>query len=233
MCSALLAEPVQTPRSMAEQVYDLLKTRIIGQDLLPGERLLEVAVSESLKVSRTPVREAFRLLQQDDLVERIPQGGVRVTDLPVDELEEILILRKILEVHAVEQACHKITREEIDRLQSIVSKAEGMVVDERNGKSIDLAELSRLNTTFHDLVCSCARSSYLNKTLEIVRLPILRFRPFSLEDKTHRWRGVEEHKRMISMLQSGEVEELKDLTSKHVEDVSEAVKRILASKKNN
>lgn len=231
MCSALLSESVQTPRSMAEQVYDLLRTRILDHDLMPGERLLEVAVSESLKVSRTPVREAFRLLQQDDLVERIPQGGVRVTDLPVDELREILVIRKILEVHAVELASERITQKEIDKLEAIVAAAEEMVVAESNGEKIDFARLSHLNTTFHDLICSCARSSYLNKTLEIVRLPILRFRPFSLEDKKHRWRGVTEHKQMIEMLKSGEVDRLKDLTAKHVDDVSEAVGRILASKK--
>lgn len=231
MCSALLAELVQTPRSMAEQVYDLLRKRILDQDLMPGERLLEVAVSESLNVSRTPIREAFRLLQQDDLVERIPQGGVRVTDLPVDELREILVLRKILEVHAVELAIERITAEEIGELETIVAAAEEMVVAERNGEKIDFAKLSHLNTTFHDLICSCARSSYLNKTLEIVRLPILRFRPFSLEDQKHRWRGVEEHKRMIEMLKAGKAESLKELTAKHVDDVSEAVERTLASKK--
>ena len=231
MCSLLLDEPLQTPRSMAEQVYDLLRTRIINQDLQPGERLLEIAVSESLKVSRTPVREAFRLLQQDDLVERIPQGGVRVTDLPVDELKEILVLRKILEVYAVELACERITKGEIDRLETIVSSAENLVVAESKGERIDLAELSRLNTTFHDLICGCARSSYLNKTLEIVRLPILRFRPFSLEDKKHRWRGVDEHKQMIEMLKSRDADGLKVLTAKHVDDVSEAVERIIASKK--
>jgi DNA-binding GntR family transcriptional regulator len=64
-----------------------------------------------------------------------------------------------------------------------------------------------------------------------VRLPILRFRPFSLEDKKHRWRGVEEHKQMIAMLKSGDADGLKALTAKHVDDVSEAVERILASKK--
>ena len=233
MCSALLAELVQTPRSMAEQVYDLLRKQILDQDLKPGERLLEVAVSESLNVSRTPIREAFRLLQQDDLVERIPQGGVRVTDLPVDELREILVLRKILEVYAVELAIERITAEEIGKLDTIVAAAEEMVVAERNGEKIDFARLSQLNTTFHDLICSCARSSYLNKTLEIVRLPILRFRPFSLEDKKHRWRGVDEHKRMIEMLKTGKVENLKKLTAKHVDDVSEAVERTLASKKRN
>lgn len=208
---------------MAEQVYDLLRTQIIDQDLLPGERLLEVAVSVSLNVSRTPVREAFRLLQQDDLVERIPQGGVKVTELPVDELKEILKLRKILEVYAVELASEKITQEEIDGLEAIVASAENIVAAEIKGKKIDLVELSRLNTAFHDLIYKSARSSYLNKTLETVRLPILRFRPFSLEDKKHRWRGVDEHKQMIAMLKSRDVEGLKTLTAKHVDDVSEAM----------
>ena len=225
MYSALLEKPSQTPRliSMAEQVYDLLRTRIIDQDLLPGERLLENAVSVSLNVSRTPVREAFRLLQQDDLVERIPQGGVKVTDLPVGELKEILMLRKILEVYAVELASERITREEIERLEVIVASAENIVAAEISGKKIDLVDLSRLNTEFHDVIYHSARSSYLNKTLQTVRLPILRFRPFSLEDKNHRWRGVAEHKQMIALLKSGDVEGLKTLTAKHVEDVSEAM----------
>jgi len=231
MCAELSGELVQTPRTMAEQVYDLLRKRILQQQLMPGERLLEVAVSESLKVSRTPVREAFRLLQQDGLVERIPQGGVRVTDLSLEELKEISALRAVLEIHAIDVACGKIEEEDIGKLENIVSKAEEMTIAESNGKEIDLAELSRLNTIFHDIICNAARSTYLNKILEIVRLPILRFRPFSLEDKKHRLRGVKEHKEMIDMLKSGDKEGLKKLTAKHVDDVSEAVAKTLASKK--
>ena len=232
MCAELSGELVQTPRTIAEQVYDLLRKRILKQDLMPGERLLEVAVSESLKVSRTPVREAFRLLQQDGLVERIPQGGVRVTDLSLEELREISALRAVLEMHAVEVACTKINKEEIEELEHIVSLAEEMTIAESNGQNIDLAELSRLNTIFHDIICNAARSTYLNKILEIVRLPILRFRPFSLEDKKHRLRGVKEHTQMIELLKNGDKKKLKDLTEKHVNDVSEAVANILAAKKN-
>ena len=124
----------------------------------------------------------------------------------------------------------RISQAEIESLETIVAAAEKIVVAESNGEKIDYAELSRLNTTFHDLICSCARSNYLNKTLEIVRLPILRFRPFSLEDKTHRWRGVEEHKEEVAMHKAGDIDGPKALTAKHVEDVSEAVERTLASK---
>ncbi|BDD87937.1 GntR family transcriptional regulator [Desulfofustis limnaeus] len=229
MTAGLMGELVTTPKTIAEQVYNLLRSRILEQQIKPGERLLEIAVCESLNVSRTPVREAFRLLQQDGLVERIPQGGVRVTGLSLEELKEISALRTVLEVYAVELACDLIEEEEIEKLEQILSQAAALVSAEAEGKSIDVAELSRLNTVFHDTICSAARSAYLNKILEIVRLPILRFRPFSLGDREHRLRGVTEHRQMVTMLRQRDKNGLKELTAKHVGDVSTAIARMLAS----
>ena len=178
-----------------------------------------------------PVREAFRLLQQDDLVERIPQGGVQVTDLSLDALREISALRTVLEVYAAELACDKITEEQISKLEDLMRKTATMIVAEQDGDKINVTEFSELNTAFHDIICDSAQSAYLAKILEIVRLPILRFRPFSLEDKTHRIRGWEEHKEMIRMLKEKDKKGLKKLVAKHVSDVGEAVAKTLASKK--
>jgi GntR family transcriptional regulator, rspAB operon transcriptional repressor len=222
---------VKNPQTIAEQVYNLLRQRILEQELPPGERLLEVALCESLNVSRTPVREAFRLLQQDGLVERIPQGGIRVTSLSLEELKEISALRTVLEVYAVELACDLIAPQEIAKLEKILEQAAALVAAEGEGKAIDVAELSRLNTVFHDTICSAARSTYLNKILEIVRLPILRFRPFSLGDREHRLRGVDEHRQMLDMLRRRDKSGLKKLTAKHVGDVSTAIARLLTAKK--
>ena len=230
MNDSQFAETVKTPKTIAEQVYDLLKKKIIYPEIMPGERLLEIGLCESLKVSRTPVREAFRLLQQDGLVERIPQGGVQVTDLSLDDLREVSALRTVLEVYAAELACEKISDEEIEQLEGLMSKTAAMIDAEREGEEIDVAEFSGLNTAFHDIVCDAAQSSYLSKILEIVRLPILRFRPFSLEDKNHRTRGWEEHKLMIALLRKRDKEGLKKLVAKHVGDVGEAVAKALASK---
>lgn len=225
MAAVLQEGFVKTPQTIAEQVYQFLRSRILKQELEPGERLLEVGMCESLNVSRTPVREAFRLLQQDGLVERIPQGGVRVTGLSLEELQEITALRTVLEVYAVELACDKISSEEIDELEQILAAVASILNDGDEGKELDVAELSRLNTLFHDVICSAARSTYLNKILEIVRLPILRFRPFSLEDSEHRLRGLSEHREMLEMLKKRDKKGLKKLTAKHVMDVSTAVAR--------
>jgi len=233
MNEALSGQAVTTPKTIAEQVYDLLKSKILDQKILPGERLLEIAVCKMLQVSRTPVREAFRLLQQDGLVERIPQGGVRVTDLSLEDLQEVSARRTVLEVYAVELASDKINETELEQLEDIVRKTSAMIIEEQNGKPIDISELSRLNTVFHDIICDAAQSRYLSNILEIVRLPILRFRPFSLEDNTHRQRSLEEHKQIIVMLREKDKKGLKKLITKHVNDVGDAVARTLASKKGN
>jgi DNA-binding GntR family transcriptional regulator len=230
MSNALLEEMVKTPKTIAEQVYDLLKKKILSQEIMPEERLLENAVCKILQVSRTPVREAFRLLQQDGLVERIPQGGVRVTDLSLEELREVSALRTVLEVYAAELACENITEKDIEELENIMKQTAKMFTQESESGEIDVAELSRLNTVFHDIICNAAHSGYLSKILEIVRLPILRFRPFSLTNKQHRTRGWEEHKAMIKMLRDRDKTNLKKLVAKHVDDVTEAVAQILASK---
>ena len=227
----MLEGVVQTPKTIAEQVYDLLKKQILSQEIPPEERLLENVVCKSLQVSRTPVREAFRLLQQDGLVERIPQGGVRVTSLSFEELREVSALRTVLEVYAAELACDVITEKELEKLENIMKETAEMFVQERESGKIDVAELSRLNTVFHDIICNAAQSAYLTKILEIVRLPILRFRPFSLTNKKHRTRGWDEHKSMIEMLRNRDKVSLKKLVAKHVDDVTEAVAQILASQK--
>ncbi len=227
----MLEGMVTTPKTIAEQVYDLLKKKILSQEILPKERLLENVVCKLLQVSRTPVREAFRLLQQDGLVERIPQGGVRVTDLSLEELREVSALRTVLEVYAAELACEKITEEEIEKLENIMKQTSEVFIQERKSGEIDVAELSRLNTVFHDIICNAAQSAYLSKILEIVRLPILRFRPFSLTNKKHRTRGWEEHTSMIKMLRDRDKASLTKLVAKHVDDVTEAVAEILASNK--
>ena len=79
-------------------------------------------VAETLKASRTPVREAFRRLEQDGLVERVPQGGVRVTHPDTETIQEVFGIRKVLEAYAVELACGRITAEEIGSLKRLVNQ---------------------------------------------------------------------------------------------------------------
>lgn len=222
----IIEDVIEAPRSIADQVYNLIKKKIFEQEILAGERLLEVSLSKSLNVSRTPVREAFRLLQKDGLVERIPKGGVKVTPLSINGLEEIIALRKMIETFAAELACERITDEEIDQLEYLMQKAEKMILAERAGLEININKFSALNSNFHDTICNSAHSPYISKILEIVQIPNLRFRPLSLEDKNHRIRGLKEHKEMIEHLKNKDKKKLQKLIVKHINDVNKAIVKI-------
>jgi len=217
----------QIPRVVSDQVYELLREKILIQGILPGERLTEAKVTKMLKVSRTPIREAFRRLEQDALVDRIPQGGVRVTEISTKTLGEVIAIRGLLEAYAGELACERVTPEIVETLTGIWRQAKAIIDQQEFDPQTDLIELSNLNTRFHDTVCMASESEFLYRILQIVRLPILRCRPLSLLDEAHRRRGVKEHKRMIELIQLGDKLEIRRLIIKHVEDVGQVVMRAL------
>ena len=104
---------LEPPNSISDQIYERLKQQILHGEIEPGERLMQNQVAETLKASRTPVREAFHRLEQDGLVERVPQGGVRVPRLELQIVQDVFGIRKVLEAYAIELACDRITVEEV------------------------------------------------------------------------------------------------------------------------
>lgn len=218
---------LEAPKTMSEQVYNLLREKIMNQEIMPGEVLLEVEVSKALGVSRTPVREAFRLLQHDDLVYRNPRGGVSVTELTMSDLREVSDLRLVFEVHAIERTCDRITDEELEELESTVIEVGKIFERAGSDEDLDLVKLGELNTKFHDILYQAAGSNYLTRILETIRLPILRYRPFSLETKKQRDRSWQEHKLMIQYLRNHDKTSLKKLVKKHIKDAGDAIARKL------
>ncbi|MBE0583719.1 MAG: GntR family transcriptional regulator [Desulfofustis sp.] len=218
---------LQTPKTMSEQVYDLLREKILIQEIQPGEVLLEVAVSEALGVSRTPVREAFRLLQHDALVAKNPRGGVKVTKLTLEELAEVSDLRLVFESYSIELTCDRISDEDIGKLEGMVRESDQIFAHSGPGREPDIIKLTALNTKFHDVLYEAAGSHYLTRILEIIRLPIMRYRPFSLETAKQRERSWVEHKQMIDLLRARDKNGLKKLIKKHVKEASDAIARKL------
>src|SRR4030043_1970380 len=111
------------PKSISDQIYEVLKELILLGKIAPGERMIESNIAEDLRTSRTPVREAFQRLVQDGLVERVPQGGVRVTVVTPRMIKEVFGIRAILEVFAVELACDQIDEEPIRKLKELAQQA--------------------------------------------------------------------------------------------------------------
>ncbi len=117
--------------SAREYVYRLLKTNIINLTLPPGQSISEQEIADRLKVSRTPVREAFIKLSQENLLDIVPQKGTYVSLIDTDQVEESKFAREILEREVVQQACLAFPKEELFQLQSYVALQE-LCIEEKN-----------------------------------------------------------------------------------------------------
>src|ERR1041385_2526273 len=103
------AVPIIQARTLTHQVYQNLKHRIMNRQLQPGARLVVDRVAQELSVSMTPVREAFRLLEQEGLLKNVPHCGAVVIELSRKDVENMFAIRRALEGLAIREACAQLT----------------------------------------------------------------------------------------------------------------------------
>ncbi|MFH7242046.1 MAG: GntR family transcriptional regulator [Spirulina sp.] len=113
-------------KSLYEQVYQALRSAILTGQLAPGDRLVETQLAEWLQVSRTPLREALRQLQQEGLATADVSGGLRVTTITAADAAELYDCRLALECLAVAGACHSATADQIRRIEACVLQADSL-----------------------------------------------------------------------------------------------------------
>ena len=102
---------------LRDVVFNTLRQAILRGELKPGERLMEIQLANKLGVSRTPIREAIRKLELEGLVLMIPRKGAEVAEITEKNMRDVLEVRKALEELAVQLACDKITKEEIEEMK--------------------------------------------------------------------------------------------------------------------
>jgi DNA-binding GntR family transcriptional regulator len=203
------------PKSISDQIYEVLKERILLGRIAPGERIIENTVAEDLRTSRTPVREAFQRLVQDGLVERVPQGGVRVTVITPRMIKEVFGIRAVLEVYAIELACDNIEVETIIKLKELAQQARKLLSSPEANDPEGLMTLWKINTSFHETIYRAAGSEHLLKVINQLNSLVRRFRFLSLR-KT-RIRAWDEHEFVIKYLEEKDKARLRELMKSHIE----------------
>jgi DNA-binding GntR family transcriptional regulator len=127
--------------ALAPQVYRALREQILTHEIAAGKRLVESEIAGTLKVSRTPVREAIRQLEAEGLVRPLPRGGVVAVDVRL-EIQDRYGLRARIEGYAAYLAATRRTADEVDALRRLAEEAGRTTTDE-------LAERARSNDAFH------------------------------------------------------------------------------------
>ena len=113
-----------------EDVYERVRAAILDGDLAPGSVMSQVALAEELGISRTPLREALRMLQSEGLVEGEPNRRVRVAPISAKDLEELCVIRITLESEALRLSVPAMTSEDIARLEGYMAEMAHFADDE-------------------------------------------------------------------------------------------------------
>jgi DNA-binding GntR family transcriptional regulator len=187
----------------------LLREMILSGELPPGSRLRELAVSERLGMSRTPVREAFRTLAAEGLVNLLPNRSVVVSELDTTESVDVFSVLGALESLAARQACERMTEEEIETLRSLQAELERHFVD------MDRRAYTETNRAIHRLVVRGSRNSSLMLAWQMILPRAERARTLISVDRARWAAALEEHRKIYAALVKRDAQLLSTLMEDH------------------
>lgn len=206
--SGLRDEVDQARQTRPEHLAGLIREMIILDRLVPGQRIPERTLATQLGVSRTPLREALKILSSEGMVEIFPNRGAIVTTLTAAEVLQLMELVAGLEALAGGLACERATEEEI--LDIRATHYEMMAAHMRN----DYLQYFRLNQRIHNAIAAASHNRYLVEQHALLNARVYRIRS-SL--KRERWtESVAEHTAIISALERRDCAELSKILSKHL-----------------
>jgi len=201
---------------LSKKVYRILKARIIKGDLSQSGKLFEAKIAEQLGVSRTPVREAIKGLAAEGLVKMTPNQRVVVINISIEDLQEVLQIRRVLEGLAASIAAEKIHPEEIAKLEGIIQKMR-MIISKPNP---DVVAYSELNAQFHNRILNACGNKRLMKICNDLSSSDHRFRIRSLRNNPERLKySLQEHQDIVEILKRKDTEKANNLSQKHINNV--------------
>ncbi|HXP96690.1 MAG TPA: GntR family transcriptional regulator [Telmatospirillum sp.] len=199
------------PRDLLSQQIALrLRTMIATDALKPGERLRERTLAERLDVSRTPFREALKILESDGLVTLLPNRGAVVTVLSARDVQEKLDVLSVIEGFAGHQACLNASEQEIAEIRA--QHHEMLAAYERR----DRQTYFNINQAIHAAIVAAAHNRTLENVFRQINRQLFRYR-YQGSVNTDIWHtAIDEHDRIIQMLSARDGENLSDLLRAHV-----------------
>lgn len=204
---------------LRDVVFNTLRKAILKGELKPGERLMEIALAEKLGVSRTPVREAMRKLENEGLVVMAPRRGAQVANITEKDLNDVLEVRIALENLSIEKACARMNEAELEELKKAAENFDKTMED---GNLVKLAEA---DVAFHEVIYRASDNKRLQQVLNNLREHIYRYRVEYLKDEDTRNQLVNEHEELYEAIKNRDVKRAQEISYNHIENQREAIIR--------
>ncbi|MEH6526427.1 MAG: GntR family transcriptional regulator [Sneathiella sp.] len=202
---------IQLP--LVHQVAGLVRDMIVQDELQPGEPIRERIISETLNVSRTPLREGLKILATEGLVELIPNRGAIVAEPAPAETRDRLILLSVLEAFAGELAVNFATNQDIDEITAL--HYEMLAAQRRKNRLLYF----KLNQDIHSGIVRISRNSALIENHIRLNLQVYRARYRNNLKSTEWRRSIREHEKIITALQERNGDALSAILRRHMDPV--------------
>lgn len=196
--------------SLRGKVFHKIREDILSGKYKDNEELKEVAIADELGVSRTPVREAFRQLELEGLIQIIPNKGAYVTGISIKDVKDIYLIRSLLEGLCARWATENITKEQLEEMEENVYLTEFHAGKGHND------QIAELDNRFHEIMYEACNSKMLEQQLRAFHDYVLRVRKKTLSQNKRGTQSNREHKLILEAIKEGNPEKAEQVANKHV-----------------
>lgn len=202
---------------LRDVVFKTLRQAILTGELKPGERLMEIHLANRLGVSRTPIREAIRMLELEGLVTMIPRKGAEVSRISKQDISDVLEVRASLDALAVRLCCERITEEEIQKLEDAVKAFSEAVA------SGDLTAVAQADVDYHDIIVNASKNKRLVQMVFNLAERVYRYRLEYIKDKSSHENLIKEHREILDFIKKKDAQNAEKAIIKHVQNQERAI----------
>ena len=203
------------------QIADMLRDMIMTGKLAEGDKVNEGELCETMGISKTPLREALRVLSVEGLIRLVPNRGAFVTKPTFEEIAEMFDVMSLLEGYCARAACEKMTPKDFTRLEKLHAKLED------NFEQRDQEEYIRINKRYHSLVQEIAGNRTLNQIVDGLRKKILLYRFQSLNLPARFECSIREHRNLLDAFRKRDQSRDEYLMRDHLHNQSHALKNLV------
>jgi len=203
------------------QIADMLRDMIMTGKLKEGDKVNEGKLCETTGISKTPMREALRVLSVEGLIRLVPNRGAFVTKPEFEEIVEMFDVMSLLEGFCAREACEKMTSKNFSRLEKLHAKLEA------NFERHDQEEYIRINNQYHSLVQEIAGNRTLNQIVDGLRKKILLYRFQSLNLPARFASSIREHRDLLEAFRQRNHSRAEALMREHLQNQAQALETLV------
>lgn len=211
---------------LREVVFRALRNAIVQGEFQPGERLMEVTIANKLGVSRTPVREAIRMLELEGLVVMIPRKGAEVANITVKDLKDALEVRMAIEALSVRLTCERIDEKGKEELKQVCIAFREAI----NSKLVPA--IVEADEAFHNTIYKLSQNPRLINIAQNLREQVYRYRVEYVKDFSYHDNLVTEHDQITNAILLGDVNTAERIMNEHIYNQEQIVIKNVINKDN-